>query len=247
MPPGARTRRGRLAAFGAIAKGWELASLTYRFEFPDGRRESLQVDPDAVPGPDAELPAWTELGFHQCSNCPLSGASARRCPMAVNFVPLVELFGRLRSYDEVTVEVESEERTVAKRTTVQRALRSLMGLLAASSACPHVDFLKPMAHFHLPFSSEEETIFRVASSYLLAQYFRRREGEEADWGLDGLKAHYEQMQQVNASMAKRMRAIQIDDSTLNALVLLDLFAQTLPFSIESALEELEPAFEKYVM
>lgn len=218
--------------------------MTYRFEFPDGRQEALRVDSDAVPAPDDELPPWTELGFHRCANCPLSPASAPRCPMAVNFVPLVALFGRLRSYDEVTVSVESEERTVAKRTTVQRALRSLMGLLAASSACPHVNFLKPMAHFHLPFSSEEETIYRVASSYLLAQYFRRRDGSEADWGLEGLKENYEQMQQVNAGMAKRMRAIQIDDSTLNALVLLDLFAQTLPFSIESALEELQPAFEK---
>ncbi len=165
--------------------------------------------------------------------------------MAVNFVPLVELFGRLRSYEDVTAQVESEERIVIKRTTVQRALRSLMGLLAASSACPHVDFLKPMAHFHLPFSSEEETIYRVASSYLLAQYFRRQQGKDADWRLDGLKAHYQALQQVNAAMARRMRSIEIDDSAVNALVLLDLFAQTLPFSIESALEELQPAFEKY--
>jgi hypothetical protein len=224
-----------------------LAGLVYRFEFPDGRKEALHVDPDAVPGPDAELPAWTELGFHQCLNCPLSSSSTPRCPMAVNFVPLVELFGRLRSYDEVTAQVESEERTVTKRTTVQRALRSLMGLLAASSACPHVNFLKPMAHFHLPFSSEQETIFRVASSYLLAQYLRRGDGGEPDWGLEGLKAHYEEMQQVNAAMAQRMRSIAIDDSAVNALVLLDLFAQTLPFSIESALEELQPAFEKYLV
>ncbi|MDA8109492.1 MAG: hypothetical protein M0015_12805 [Betaproteobacteria bacterium] len=222
-----------------------MATLVYHFEFPSGRKESLRIDPSAPAGQGAGLPAWTELGFQQCANCPLSPADAPRCPMAVNFVPLVELFGRLRSYEDVTAQVESEERIVIKRTTVQRALRSLMGLLAASSACPHVDFLKPMAHFHLPFSSEEETIYRVASSYLLAQYFRRQQGKDADWRLDGLKAHYQALQQVNAAMARRMRSIEIDDSAVNALVLLDLFAQTLPFSIESALEELQPAFEKY--
>lgn len=222
-----------------------MTSLVYHFEFPNGRMESLRVDPTGLVEQGAALPAWTELAFHQCANCPLSPADTARCPMAVNFVPLIELFGRLRSYEDVTVQVESEERIVIKRTSVQRALRSLMGLLAASSACPRVDFLKPMAHFHLPFSSEQETIYRVASSYLLAQYFRRQRGAQADWQLAGLKAHYEALQHVNAAMAQRMRSIEIDDSAVNALVLLDLFAQTLPFAIESALAELQPAFDKY--
>ena len=44
------------------------AKLVYHFQFPDGRSESLQVSP-AVPGKaQADLPPWTELGFHQCAN-----------------------------------------------------------------------------------------------------------------------------------------------------------------------------------
>ena len=222
-----------------------MATLTYHFKFPDGQRESLRVEADGGDEPEGDLPAWTELGFRQCPNCPLSPSTTKRCPMAVKFVPLVELFGRLRSYENVTAQVESEARTVTKETSVQRALRSLMGLLAASSDCPRVDFLKPMAHFHLPFSSEEETIFRVASSYLLAQYFRRQQGAQADPGLDGLKAHYRELQQVNEAMANRIRAIKIEDSTINAFVLLDLFAQALSYSMEDSLKALQPAFEKY--
>ena len=221
-----------------------MAKLVYHFQFPDGRTESLQVvpaDPGKVP---ADLPPWTELGFQQCSNCPLSPSDSPRCPMAVRLVPLVELFGKLHSYDDVSAQVESEERTVIKRTSVQRVLRSLMGLLAASSDCPHVTFLKPMAHFHLPFSSREETIFRVASTYLLAQYFLRQQGMVDDSGLEGLKAHYRELQQVNAGMAKRIGAIRVEDGTINALVLLDLFAQSLPDSIDADLEELQPAFQK---
>ena len=228
-----------------------MIEVTYHFQFSDGRRESLRVGSARGEQKDDDLPPWTELGFHQCPNCPLSGASTKRCPMAVDFVPLVELFAKLRSHEEVTVQVQSSERTVGKRTTVQIALRSLMGLLSASSACPRVDFLKPMAHFHLPFSSEKETIYRVASSYLLAQYLRRRKGEKFDPGLDGLKAHYRGLQQVNQAMAGRIRQIphatetKMADGTINALTLLDVFAQTVPLSIDAALEDLQPAFTHY--
>lgn len=223
-----------------------MPKLVYHFQFPDGRSESLQVRPALAPAVQADLPPWTALGFQQCSNCPLSTADTAHCPMAVRFVPLVALFDKVRSYDDVAARVESDERSVTKHTSVQRVLRSLMGLLAASSECPHVGFLKPMAHFHLPFSSTEETIYRVVSSYLLAQFFLRQQGQAADAGLEGLKARYREMQQVNAGMAGRLGAIRHEDgdSSVNALVLLDLFAHSLPDSIDTELEELQPAFQE---
>jgi hypothetical protein len=222
-----------------------LANLVYHFRFPDGRTESLDAGTGA---PQSELPSWTELGFHQCANCPLSAADAPRCPMAVRLVPLVALFEKVRSYDDVTAQVESDERTVTKRTSVQKVLRSLMGLLSASSDCPHIEFLKPMAHYHLPFSSREETVYRVVSTYLLAQYFRRQQGKPSATGLEGLKAHYRELQQVNQGMAARLGAIRVEqgDSSVNALVLLDLFAHSLPDSIDADLEELMPAFQEFL-
>ena len=226
-----------------------MTEVTYHFQFPDGHRESLRVGNAPAEEPEG-LPAWTELGFHQCPNCPLSAATTKRCPMAVNFVPLIDLFARMRSYEEVAVQVHSNERTVGKRTTVQAALRSLMGLLSAASACPRVDFLKPMAHFHLPFSSEKETLYRVASSYLLAQYLLRQKGADADPGLDGLKNHYRELQEVNLAMATRIRRSadgkgeKMADGTINALTLLDVFAQTVPLSIDDTLQDLQPAFDQ---
>jgi hypothetical protein len=240
--PGYASRRGGIAL---------LREVTYQFLFPDGRREALRIG--STPAAErSDAPAWTALEFHQCPNCPLSAERVKHCPMALNFVPLVELFARLRSYEEVTVQVQTPERVVGKRTTVQVALRSLMGLLAASSACPRVDFLKPMAHFHLPFSSEQETIYRVASGYLLAQYLLREKGEKADPKLDGLKARYQELQQVNQAMADRIRHIADDpqiklaDGTINALSLLDVFAQTVPLSIDATLKDLQPAFAQYL-
>jgi len=222
-----------------------VAKLVYRFTFPDGRSEALDAGTGALP---PALPAWTELGFHQCGNCPLSSAATKHCPMAVRLVPLVALFEKVRSYDDVSAQVETDERTVTRRTSVQKVLRSLMGLLSASSDCPHIEFLKPMAHYHLPFSSREETIYRVVSTYLLAQHFLRQRGKPADAGLDGLKAHYRELQQVNQGMAARLGAIRDadGDSSVNALVLLDLFAHSLPDSIDADLEELMPAFERFL-
>ncbi|MEJ2175122.1 MAG: hypothetical protein P8Y76_09495, partial [bacterium] len=88
-----------------------MAKLVYHFEFPDGHEESLQVGTPANEASQAEWPRWTELGFQQCANCPLSPSETPHCPMAVRLVPLVDLFGKVRSYEEVTAKVESEERT----------------------------------------------------------------------------------------------------------------------------------------
>lgn len=219
-----------------------MQDLIYRYQFNDGSTVSFAIKPLA-PEEGGALPEWTEIGFHQCRNCPLSAQTSPRCPMAVAFVPLIAAFGKRPSYDTVTVQVESKERTVNKSTTLQQAIGSLMGLLAATSGCPRTAFLKPMAHFHLPFASEQETIYRVASMYLLAQYFEHGRGREPDWELKKLRGHYEELQRVNTAMAARLRTISEKDGTLNALVLLDLLAKALPYSIDDMLEDVRPVFE----
>ncbi len=216
--------------------------LVYRFQFGDGSIKSFPIKPE-TDASKADLPAWTELGFHQCPNCPLASDTTPHCPMAVNLLPLIAAFGDRQSYDPVTAQAESAERTVTKATTVQKAIGSLMGLLTVTSDCPHVGFLKPMAHFHLPFSTEEETIYRVASMYLLAQYFARQREQQPDWDLKQLKAHYEELQRVNHAMAGRLRAVSEKDGALNALTLLDLFAKALPYSIDDSLEDVRAIFE----
>ncbi len=219
-----------------------MQTFVYNFQFSDGNIESFPVPTPEIQ--EMDLPAWTKLEFHQCAHCPLSSATVSHCPMAVQLVKLVGVFGKRHSYDTVAVNVDSAERRVTKSTTVQRALGSLLGLLIAASGCPKVEFLKPMAHFHLPFSTSKETIYRVTSMYLLAQYFVVQENRTPDWNLGGLKTHYQELQPINAAMAKRLRVIGIEDGTVNALVLLDLFAKALPFSINEALEELRPLFKK---
>ncbi len=146
------------------------------------------------------------------------------------------------SHDRVSVEVTTPERTITNHTTAQRAVSSLMGLIMATSGCPHTEFLKPMARFHLPLASEEETIFRAVATYLLTQYFRHKQALQLDLDLEGLKKIYHEIQIINKAIASRLRAGSDKDSAVNAVILLDLFAKTLPYSIEDALKEVSYLF-----
>jgi len=195
--------------------------------------------------PSNNLPEWTLLKNHQCPNCPLD-SSITYCPLAVNLLSITESFEPYVSFDNVSMKVVTNERTVLKETTLQRAISSLMGLIVAVSGCPNSQFFRPMANFHLPFSSEEETIYRATSMYLLAQYFVSKSGPAMDCSFKGLTDIYKEMQIVNASIAKRLRDASKTDSGVNALVSLDLYAKAMPFVIDEKLEELEYMFATYL-
>lgn len=226
-------------------------AIEYRFRFPDGRRESydLQLDPatlELIGDTTAEPPPWTRLAFHQCPNCPLDPARRNHCPAAVALAPLVASCARLVSFDKLAVEVITPERVISNEIPAQRGISSLMGLILAASGCPRTAFFKPMARFHLPLASEEETIYRAASMYLLAQYFLRQQGGAADLDLEGLKAIYANLHVVNRTLADRLRQAIEEDSTINALILLDLFAKNMPFVIEDSLEEIRYLFDSFL-
>ncbi|NLG77623.1 MAG: hypothetical protein GX535_15440, partial [Xanthomonadaceae bacterium] len=147
------------------------------------------------------------------------------------------------SYDTVRVTVESEERSVTATLSAQQALASLMGLVMASSGCPKTAVFRPMARFHLPFSSESETAYRVAAMYLVAQHFAHRDGAPSDLNLDQLERVYRGVHAVNRGMAQRLRAATRQDAIVNAIVLLDVYSSLVPAAIHDILDEIRPAFE----
>ncbi len=223
--------------------------IHYRFGYGDNREMActLKLDSRTLELrslPSQALPDWTRLGFQQCPNCPLRQEASPRCPIAENLGPLIggEL-GDLCSYSDIQLEVTTEQRTVSASTTLQRGISSLLGLIMATSACPHTRFLRPMARFHLPLATDEETIYRAASMYLLGQYFLYQDGKTPDLSLEGLKRNYQNLQVVNTAMARRIRKASEQDATVNAVVLLDLLAKNLPYSIDESLEEIRYLFE----
>jgi hypothetical protein len=229
----------------------ETIHFLYIFRVPDDRQEIFDLNLDShsldiIGNILEELPPWTRLDCHQCPNCKLTIQTHTNCPVATHLVKIVSFCTNVFSYDEVLVDIVTPERVVYKGTTAQKGISSLMGLVMATSGCPHMSFLKPMARFHLPFASAEETVYRATSMYLLAQYFLQKHGKEVDLELKGLADIYQNIQVINKAMAERLRAISDKDSAMNALVLLDIFAKTLPFAIEESLEDVRYLFTPYL-
>lgn len=220
--------------------------FSYRLRGPGGFACDLSVVIDGetlscvTPAPVAR--PWTALGCQQCPNCPLDPAVTPLCPFAARIEPVVAPLGSLLSYERVELTADCGERLVSGTVTAQAAASSLIGLIGAVSGCPRTAFLKPMAWFHQPLATEEETIFRATAAYLVSQYFAHADGREPDWDLHGLKHHYEHLQQVNRAMAGRLRLAGEKDATVNAIVRLDMFAKAVPWSIDEILAPLRPLF-----
>lgn len=189
---------------------------------------------------------WTQLEFHQCSNCPLKASEHPYCPAALNLQALEEGFTDMWSYDALEVEVITSEHTVSATTTAQKGASSLLGLMMATCGCPHTAYFKPMARFHTPLANEENTIYRASSMYLLAQYFVNKDGQKADLELSGLIEIYQQLRIINRTLAERLRANSQKDTALNAVVLLDLLAKTLPYCIDDDMSEIRYLFEPFL-
>ncbi|MCJ7546297.1 MAG: hypothetical protein MUP30_05665, partial [Deltaproteobacteria bacterium] len=222
-------------------------TIKYYFTLPEGVREvfNLQIDAqelELVGGMPDVLPSWAKLDFHQCPNCPLTPDTYPHCPLTAHLVDIVRRFEGLVSYSEIQVDVMTAERFITQETTVQRGMSSLMGLVMATSGCPHMAFFKPMARFHLPFASAEETVYRATSMYLLAQYFLHKEGHPADLDLTGLREIYNNIEIVNVAVAKRLRTATEADSAINAIILLDIYTKAIPVVIEESLEEIRYLF-----
>ncbi|MBI2423101.1 MAG: hypothetical protein HYV27_09755 [Candidatus Hydrogenedentes bacterium] len=225
-------------------------SINYHFSCGDGREIHFDValDPDTLEHRFASIsdpPPWTRLEHEQCKGCMLNRDEHSHCPAALSLVELVDLFGALQSYDEVDVTVTTEKRKLSAHTSVQKALSSLIGLHMATSGCPSMTFFRPMARFHLPFATKDETLFRAAGAYLIAQYFHNVSSNPCDWSLKGLQEAYEMIHEVNVGMASRIRLISESDANLNAIVVLDLFAHELPYAIGEKLSELKYLFKPY--
>jgi hypothetical protein len=208
------------------------------FELELDRDTGLFADP-----PPAAAPDWTRLDFHQCSGCPLAIADSPHCPAAARLATVIDRFADVVSFDQIQVAVEAEDRTISTRTTAQQGLASLIGLMLASSGCPRTAVFRPMARFHLPFASEIETIYRVASMYLMAQHYSAQEGRATDIELKDLALVYRGVHQVNIGLVQRLRAATHQDAILNAVVLLDVYTSLVPAALDELLLEIKPTFE----
>lgn len=218
----------------------------YKFEFERGLETNFTVELDAhtleVRASDTgPKPPWTKLKFHQCENCPLPD-SVEYCPVAVNLARIVGAFREMASFESTIVTVKTKERTYVKKTSLQKGISSIIGIYMTTSNCPIMDKLRPMARFHLPFATSEETFFRSVSTYLMAQLVLSSKGHKPDWTLTRLLEYYKAINLVNKGMSDRLAKASERDANVNAIVILHSFGDGISYFIQEGLKEIEPMF-----
>jgi len=227
-------------------------AIRYHFTFDGGQKKTFAAEYDLktlelIQPVRAAYPDWTRLEYHKCPNCPLKEADYPRCPAATSLIDVVDFFNQSLSFEKVDVEVETKDRRFHKRCSLQEGIGSLIGIYMPMSGCPVMAKFKPMARFHLPFSSTEETFFRVLSMYLLAQYLLARRQRTPDWEAKDLVQLYRETLTVDTHFFKRLQRIVAEDAGLNAIIRLHSMANTIEFSLDQGMtEELERLFQAYL-
>lgn len=222
--------------------------IHYHFQFLDGSvanyKISLSQDSLSLIQEDSgqEAAGWTKLEYEQCNGCPLTPETHPQCPIAVNIMELVEFFKNVFSYHDCMVVCETAERTYSKKTSVMEGLSAIFGVIMATSDCPVMEFLKPMARFHLPFATIEETTVRSASMYLLAQYFKYKDKKGMKFDFKTLENHYARVQKVNEGLLRRITSISSEDADKNAIITLHSLSQFLSMEIDYSLSGVESIF-----
>ncbi|MBF0224760.1 MAG: hypothetical protein HQK76_04820 [Desulfobacterales bacterium] len=222
--------------------------IDYEFFFHNGRKKifSIFLNPETLSyiAPNVENPPqWTILKNHQCSCCKMNEHDFLYCPIALSTFDVVENFKNFLSTEKCDVFCKTQERTYMKQTSAMEGIASILGIIMATSGCPVMGFFKPMARFHLPFSTVLETIVRATSMYLLRQYFEYKKGNPPDINLKKLYEYYKKVQSVNEGFLLRINSIVSKDADMNAIIILHSFAQLLSIEILEQLNNIEYLFE----
>jgi hypothetical protein len=217
-------------------------AIEYRITLDDEHEFSYRIELERHYDPDTadQAPRWTRLDYNQCSNCPLDRSKHRHCPAAVDLHRVIEDFRGLPAFKRVAVQVRTPEREYIKHAGLEEGLRALLGVIMATSSCPLLGKLKPMAQQHLPFASNQEFILRAVSLYLMRQYFNFREGRHADWELKGLVKQFQQLQLVNQAFWQRIHETCDGDSNLKAFLSFFSMASSMSYSLEAQLQKVRP-------
>jgi len=201
----------------------------------------VQFDPQtlrAIPSCQEDPPSWASLDFKQCKGC--EWKETPNCPVAQNLAAPVAIFSDVISYEKTRVTVESSERSYTKECDAQEGLRSMFGLIMATSGCPTLAPFRLLARYHLPFSSLEETIYRISAACLLKDYF---EGKKPESLKTTIIEFYQRVGKVNMGIAARLKEAKGKDSARNAVIILNCFTEMIPYGVDEELGKLQAIFQ----
>jgi hypothetical protein len=222
--------------------------ITYQLQYQEGNERRFEVDIERhermAEQNREQHPPWTLLGNHQCPNCPLDGSKVRYCPAAIEIEEIAADFAETTSIERVDVWVHTAERSFFKNTDMQSALKSLFGLIMASGPCPVLSRLKPLAYFHLPFATLQETIHRLVGTYLINQYLHHNNSKPPDWELHGVQELYRELKLVNLQLMKRIRLASREDASINAIQTFISIASIVEMGVDDIIGKMGPILRK---
>lgn len=200
--------------------------VIYLFRLESGVQHRFDVEFDR-PAASGDLPEWTRLEVEKCPHC----------PAAADLVPVVERFSALSSIDRIEVLVLTPEFEARKRTDTQTALSALMGLILATSECPILRHLRPLAHTHMPFATSTQLVYRIVSMHVMDRLLR---GEPP--GLDGLDGFLSDIDRLNHAFFGRLKRAVERDAGINALLALQSRSVLVSLSIQAEMENIRAWF-----
>ena len=225
-----------------------MCTITYQLQRENGKECRFEVDIERAERMfeqnDEDHPDWTRLSCNQCPNCPFDATEYLYCPAAIEIEEIANHFAETTSIERTDVWVHTAERSFFKNVDMQSALKSLFGLIMASGPCPILSRLKPLAHFHLPFATLQETIHRLVGTYLINQYIKHDEGLAADWELEGVEELYRELKVVNLHLMKRIRIASKEDASINAIQTFISIASIVEMGVEDIVEKMVPILRK---
>lgn len=222
--------------------------VIYEFNFPGGEKKLFSMDFNhetheiIVKRSYRDIPDWASLEYKKCPKCPLDSETIAFCPVAFNISGLMKTFGPMVSTEKCFVRCVTYQRSYSKMTDVMTGLTSALSLVTLSSPCPYLLPLRPMARFHMPFFTPEESLARTISFYLLSQYFVNKRGDAPDWELEKLNKAFEFLKMVQEGMMNRTKGAFKGDACVNALHSFHVMIEFISFEIDSAIECLESFF-----
>ena len=224
-------------------------TFVYTFFFDDGReikhKVNLCEDGHSVFDEEAkkeleQYRPFTRLDNNKCTHCPLKIEEYADCPAAINLASVINSFKEIKTSEKVRIEVETSTRTFLFKGDLTKGLHAAVGLAMASSECPYMKFLRPMALFHLPFANSNETIVRAMSFHLLRSYFV---SPEKGFEFDSLFAKYRDVETINQGMMERIRTFEVNDTGMHAIVILDSFISIFGLKYDNKLADIKKFFE----
>ncbi|MEW6653227.1 MAG: hypothetical protein AB1394_07130 [Bacteroidota bacterium] len=225
-------------------------TINFRFVFHDQSEKlfAIEINSDTyqiILPENISAPDWTLL---KNILCPMQDCVHNNfCPLAYQLDKVIKMFDGIPSYENVTVHVETLNRTYSKQTSVQSGAGSLIGILMTTSGCYVLDKLRPMVRFHLPFATLDETEYRTFSMFLFAQFLRLRNGLEPVWKMNSLGTLYEDIMKINKNLAQRIGKLEKLDASINAVTILNNFAFSVLYSIEDEdFSKFEKLFESWL-